>query len=64
VIEMPIYRGENDGIEGDKIYCVFRKSTKPVRVTTGGRHNAQAITIEGNPAKAVIVKVWRFKGER
>ena len=58
---MPIYRGYNDGIEGDKIYCVFKKSDKKHKVTTGGRHNAQAMTIEGNPARAVIVKVWRFK---
>ena len=58
---MPIYKGKNDAIYGDKIYCVFEKSTKPKRVSTKGRHNAQAITIEGNPATAVIVKVWRFK---
>ena len=58
---MPTYRGENDAIEGDKIYCVFRKAGKPKKVTTGGRHNAQAVTIEGNPARAVIVRVWRFK---
>ena len=61
---MPVYKEENDAIEGDKIYCVFEKGSKPRRVTTGGRHNAQAITIEGNPAKAVIVKVWRFKEDR
>ncbi len=58
---MPIYRGYNDGIEGDKIYCVFKKASKPHKVSTEGRHNVQSMTIEGNPARAVIVKVWRFK---
>ena len=57
---MPIYLGLNDTIEGEKIYCVFERSTKPTAVSTTGRHRAQAITINGNPATAIIVKTLRY----
>jgi hypothetical protein len=57
---MPIYRDQNDTIQGEKIYCVFEDSKGPNRVSTKGRHNAQALTIRGNPAIAVIVKTLRF----
>ncbi|MGB2840946.1 MAG: hypothetical protein WBC40_00470 [Halobacteriota archaeon] len=58
---MPVYKSLNDMIIGEKIYCVFEKSpTKPTRVSTTGRDNAQAITIKGNPATAVIKKTLRY----
>ena len=57
---MPTYFGLNDSIHGEKVYCVFEKSSKLRLVSTTGRHNAQAITIEGNPAIATIVKTLRF----
>ncbi len=57
---MPIYRSLNDTIEGERIYCVFENSKGPTRASTTGRHNAQALTIRGNPATAVIVKPLRF----
>ncbi|NAT10487.1 hypothetical protein C4E22_02900 [ANME-1 cluster archaeon AG-394-G06] len=58
---MPTHKEFNDTIIGEKIYCVFEKqSTKPKRVSTKGRHNAQTITIKGNPARAIIVKTVRY----
>ena len=58
---MPTHNEFNDTIIGEKIYCVFEKQpTKPKRVSTTGRHNAQAITIKGNPACAIIVKTVRY----
>ena len=60
---MPIYLGLNDTIEGE-IYCVFERSTKPTAVSTTGRHRAQAITINGNSATAIIVKTLRYIRER
>jgi len=59
-VKMPIYLGLNDTIEGEKIYCVFERSTKPTAVSTTGRHRAQAIIINGNPATAIIVKTLRY----
>ena len=58
---MPTHNKFNDTIIGERIYCVFEKQpTKPKRVSTAGRHNAQAITIKGNPAYATIVKTVRY----
>ena len=57
---MPTYFGLNDTLHGEKVYCVFEKSSKPRLISTTGRHNAQAVTIEGNPATATIVKPLRF----
>ncbi|RJS82458.1 hypothetical protein CW713_05060 [Methanophagales archaeon] len=59
---MPVYRGLNDTIEGERIYCVFEKPKKfkPTTVSTTGRHRAQAITIAGNPATAIIIKTLRY----
>jgi hypothetical protein len=56
---MPAYRGLNDTIIGEKIYCVFERSKKPTVIATTGRDRAQAITISGNPATATIVKTLR-----
>ncbi len=60
---MSVYRNINDSLEGEKIYCVFETSNKPRRISTSGRHNAQALTIDGNPATAIIVKTLRFVKE-
>jgi hypothetical protein len=57
---MPTYYGFNDTVVGERIYCVFEKSTKPTVISTKGRHRAQAITIRGNPATATIVKTLRY----
>jgi hypothetical protein len=57
---MPIYRGHSDSIARAKLYCVFEKASKARRVSTTGRHNAQQITIEGNPAVATVVKTLRY----
>jgi hypothetical protein len=59
---MPAYYGLNDTIIGERIYCVFERSTKPTMVSTTGRHRAQVITISGNPATAIIVKTLRYIG--
>jgi len=37
-----------------QLYCVFERSSKPARVSTTGRHNAQQVTLEGNPAVTTI----------
>ena len=57
---MPKYNGPNDSIIGEKIYCVFERFKGPDRVSTKGRHNAQAMVIRGNPAIATIVKTMRY----
>jgi hypothetical protein len=57
---MPTHKELNDTVEGEKLYCVFERSTKPVAVSTEGRHNAQSISIKGNPATAIIVKTLRY----
>jgi hypothetical protein len=59
---MPAYYGLNDTIIGERIYCVFERSTKPTMVSTTGRHRAQVITISGNLATAIIVKTLRYIG--
>ncbi len=56
-----IYTRPGDTIRGDKIYCVFEKyEGKPRRVSTKSRHNAQSMTIAGNPAIATVKKKWRY----
>jgi hypothetical protein len=57
---MPIFSDANDSIIGAKLYCVFEKSSKPARLSTTGRHNAQQATIEGNPAVATIKKPLKY----
>ena len=57
---MPIFKELNDSVAGAKLYCVFERSSKSARVSTTGRHNAQQITIEGNPAVATIRKTLRY----
>jgi hypothetical protein len=58
---MPVYREEGDSLVADRIYCVFERAKGPRRVSTEGRHNAQAMTIRGNPARAVILKPLRLR---
>jgi len=60
---MSTYTGINDTIKGEKIYCVFEKSTKASLLSTHGRHNAQQMTIKGNPAIATILKKLRYTKE-
>jgi hypothetical protein len=60
---MPTYRNTNDTLEAEKIYCTFERSSNPRRISTSGRHNAQALAIDGNPATATIVKTLRFVKE-
>jgi hypothetical protein len=57
---MPIFKDFNDSIAGAKLYCVFERSSKPARASTTGRHNAQQITLEGNPAVATIRKPLKY----
>jgi len=56
---MPTYHGDNDAVEGDKIYCTFEKCSGISAISTGGRHRGQCQTINGNPATAIITKKWR-----
>lgn len=53
---MAILYKVGDRIEGKKIICQFRDYSGPHKVSTKGRHNAQQIKAEGNPALAVIDK--------
>ena len=58
---MPEYKGLNDTIVAERIYCVFERTKgKPHKISTRGRHNAQSLTVEGNPATAVITKTLRY----
>ncbi len=57
---MAILRNLGDRIEGRKIICQFKKHTGPHRVSTRGAHNAQMIRAEGNPAFAVVDKVFEW----
>lgn len=43
-----------DAIEGRKIISEAEEFSKPHRISTKGRHNAQQLTGKGNPAKAII----------
>lgn len=45
-----------DAVQGKKIICEFERFHGPNRISTRGRHNAQRIKAEGNPALAVIDK--------
>jgi len=56
---MAVYAEINDAIQGDKIYCTFRKATKPTVIGGSSRHQGQSQTIEGNPAVSIIKKKWK-----
>ncbi len=49
----------NQRIEGEKIRCVGRKVSKPRLIHQSGRHRAIEIFVEGRPARAEVVRVWR-----
>jgi hypothetical protein len=57
---MPEHTGPTDSLKAEKIYCVFERGGNPSRLSTQGRHNAQQMTIDGNPATATIKKILRF----
>jgi hypothetical protein len=57
---MPEHRNMNDSLVAEKIYCVFERNTPPGRASTEGRHNAQHMTIDGNPATAIIKRKLRI----
>ena len=57
---MPVHREASDSLEAERIYCVFERAKGPRRVSTRSRHNAQSMTISGNPAIAVIKKPLRI----
>ena len=54
----------NDTVLGEKLYITYRKMVcKPTKLQTTGRHNAQKITVEGNPATATIIKTLKWVGK-
>ena len=50
----------NQRIEGEKIRCIGRKVSKPRLIHQAGRHRAIEIFVEGKPAKAEVIRVWRI----
>lgn len=58
---MNIHREENAMLLAKEIILRFDWNKEPRRISTGGRHNAQQMTVEGNPALAFIPEtvVWR-----
>ena len=58
---MPKHYSMNDSVFGSKIYITYeRMKGKPSKLQTKGRHNAQKISVEGNPATATIVKMLHW----
>lgn len=58
------YYKSNDSILAEKIYITYEKQkSKPIKLQTKGRHNAQQLTIMGNPATATIVKPLKWVKE-
>ena len=53
---MPIYRSPGDAIKGEKIICEFED-----RPSFRDKGNHIESTIQGNLAKAVLVKTWKIK---
>lgn len=49
----------SEKIEGEKIRCVGRWISKPRLVQWTSRHRAMEIFVEGRPAIAEVVRVWR-----
>lgn len=55
---MPKYTGGGEMIEGGTILCVFKaRSSFGIEKETGRK----TATITGNPAVAIVKKVWRYK---
>jgi len=59
---MATHREAGDVLEAERLYCVYERSRGPRRVGTQGRHNAQALTVDGHPARATILKPIRGLG--
>lgn len=57
---MTVLRRLGDRIEGKKIICQFKKHSGPHKVSTRSAHNAQIIKTEGNPAFAIVDKVFEW----
>ncbi len=54
-----IGRKPGDGIEGERLECVFRRVKREQIVMGSGRHRAMNMVIEGTPAKTWILKPIR-----
>lgn len=58
---MPKYHTMNDTVLGSKLYITYeRMKGKPSKLQTEGKHNAQKITVEGNPATATVIKTLHW----
>lgn len=55
---MPRYTREGDTIEGERIFCTFKARPSYGFEEATGR---QTVSIRGNPASAVVDKVWTYK---
>jgi len=49
----------SERIEGKKIRCVGRRLSRPRLIHFTGRHRAIEIFVEGKPAVAEVVKIWK-----
>ncbi|MDI6819308.1 MAG: hypothetical protein QMC89_00120 [Candidatus Hodarchaeaceae archaeon] len=49
----------NERIEAEKIRCVGRRISKPRLIQWTGKHRAMEMFVEGRPAIAEAVRVWR-----
>jgi len=56
---MTILYEEGDGIEGEKISCEFRRTSKPTVIRKTSGHRAMRMFIEGLPCECYIEKRWR-----
>lgn len=57
---MPKYTRGGEMIEGRAILCVFKARPSFGIEKENGR---KTVTITGNPAVAIVQKVWRYKGQ-
>ena len=57
---MPRYTREGDAIEGERIFCTFK--ARPSYSTEEGT-GRQTVSITGNPASAIVDRVWTYKGK-
>ena len=54
---MTRYTKEGDSIEGEEIFCTFEKRPSYGKDRSRGK---EEITITGNPASAIINKVYKY----
>ena len=57
---MAKYTQEGDSIEGEEILCTFEKRPSFGKDKLTGK---EEITITGNPASAIINKVYKYTGK-